>query len=69
MNMRLQDGDPVFEGDQIQLGGSESYVPACYMCWSHRRAQVLVADPGHEGLREYEGPSERDPSYRSGENS
>lgn len=49
MNMRLQDGEPVFEGDQIQLGGSELYVPACYGCWSHRRAQALVTHSSREG--------------------
>lgn len=29
MNMRLLDGKPVFEGEQIQIGGNESYVSVC----------------------------------------
>jgi thymidine kinase len=32
-NMRLVDGEPVFEGEQIQLGGNESYVPVCHQCF------------------------------------
>lgn len=36
MNMRLMDGNPVFHGDQIQLGGDDTYVPACYACYSDR---------------------------------
>ena len=29
MNMRLLDGKPVFEGEQVQIGGNESYLPVC----------------------------------------
>lgn len=29
MNLRLNNGKPVYEGDQIQIGGNESYVPVC----------------------------------------
>jgi len=29
MNMRLLDGKPVFEGEQIQIGGNESYISVC----------------------------------------
>lgn len=29
MNMRLLDGVPVFEGQQVQIGGDESYIPVC----------------------------------------
>ena len=29
MNMRLLDGEPVFEGEQVQIGGNESYLPVC----------------------------------------
>lgn len=29
MNLRLLDGKPVYTGDQIQLGGNESYFPVC----------------------------------------
>ena len=35
-NMRLVDGKPTFEGEQIQLGGNESYAPACYACFEER---------------------------------
>lgn len=29
MNMRMDDGKPVYEGEQIQIGGNESYYPVC----------------------------------------
>ncbi|WP_166246113.1 thymidine kinase [Paenibacillus turpanensis] len=33
MNMRLKDNTPVFEGEQIQIGGNESYLPVCRKCY------------------------------------
>jgi thymidine kinase len=33
MNMRCKDGVPVFEGEQIQIGGNESYLPVCRKCY------------------------------------
>lgn len=33
MNMRLKDGVPVFAGEQIQIGGNESYLPVCRKCY------------------------------------
>ena len=35
-NMRLVGGEPAHEGAQVQLGGSESYVPVCYACYADR---------------------------------
>ncbi|UQS85136.1 thymidine kinase [Apilactobacillus apisilvae] len=29
MNLRFHDGKPVYEGEQIQVGGNESYYPVC----------------------------------------
>lgn len=29
MNMRIHDCKPVYEGDQVQVGGNESYYPVC----------------------------------------
>lgn len=29
MNLRLSDGEPVYEGEQVQIGGDESYIPVC----------------------------------------
>ena len=34
MNMRCKDGEPIFHGEQIQLGGNESYVPVCRKCYA-----------------------------------
>lgn len=33
MNMRICDGRPVFEGEQIQIGGNESYISVCRKHW------------------------------------
>lgn len=35
-NMRSINGEPTFEGEQIQLGGNDSYAPACYGCFEER---------------------------------
>ena len=29
MNLRVVDGEPVFEGNQVSIGGNESYIPVC----------------------------------------
>lgn len=29
MNLRLNNGAPVYEGKQVQIGGDESYIPVC----------------------------------------
>lgn len=29
MNLRLSNGTPVYEGEQVQIGGDESYIPVC----------------------------------------
>ncbi|WP_282708857.1 thymidine kinase [Ligilactobacillus sp. Marseille-Q7487] len=29
MNLRLQDGKPVYTGEQVQIGGNEMYFPTC----------------------------------------
>jgi thymidine kinase len=33
-NMRFNNGKPVFEGEQIQIGGNESYYPVCRKCYN-----------------------------------
>lgn len=35
MNLRLSDGKPVYEGEQIQIGGNESYYPVCRYHYHH----------------------------------
>lgn len=37
MNMRCKDGEPIFHGEQIQIGGNESYVPVCRKCYASKR--------------------------------
>ena len=32
MNLRVENGKPVYTGEQIQIGGSESYYPVCRKC-------------------------------------
>jgi thymidine kinase len=40
MNMRCSNGIPVFEGEQIQIGGNESYLPVCRSCYKLARAKA-----------------------------
>jgi thymidine kinase len=40
MNMRCKEGIPVFEGQQIQIGGNDSYIPVCRKCYSLKRKQA-----------------------------
>lgn len=35
MNLRISDGKPVYEGEQIQIGGNESYYPVCRRCYKN----------------------------------
>ncbi|NQX60186.1 thymidine kinase [Paenibacillus qinlingensis] len=37
MNMRCKDGVPIFHGEQIQIGGNESYVPVCRKCYASKK--------------------------------
>ncbi len=36
LNMRIIDGVPTLSGEQIVLGGDESYAPACFACFQER---------------------------------
>ncbi|MBG9981784.1 thymidine kinase [Aerococcaceae bacterium DSM 111020] len=35
MNLRISDGKPVYAGEQIQIGGNESYIPVCRACYQN----------------------------------
>lgn len=35
MNLRVHDGKPVYEGEQVQIGGDESYYPVCRFHYFH----------------------------------
>ena len=35
MNLRFADGKPVYHGEQIQIGGNESYIPVCRKCYKN----------------------------------
>jgi len=39
MNLRLHDGEPVYEGEQIQIGGNESYFPVCRHHYFHPKIE------------------------------
>ena len=38
VNARLSDGRVVTEGEQVLLGGNDSYVAMCHACWKKRIA-------------------------------
>ena len=35
MNLRISDGQPVYEGAQVQIGGDEAYMPVCHYHYNH----------------------------------
>ena len=35
MNLRISDGQPVYEGAQVQIGGDEAYTPVCRYHYNH----------------------------------
>ena len=35
MNLHYIDGNPVYEGDQVQIGGNEAYYPVCRKHYFH----------------------------------
>lgn len=35
MNLRVNDGKPVYKGEQVQIGGDESYYPVCRFHYFH----------------------------------
>lgn len=35
MNLRINNGKPVYEGEQVQIGGDESYYPTCRKHYFH----------------------------------
>jgi len=41
MNLRVADGLPVYEGEQVQIGGDESYLPVCRRHYNHPNLEVL----------------------------
>ncbi|MGX4583303.1 thymidine kinase [Paenibacillus chitinolyticus] len=40
MNMRCKDGVPIFHGEQIQIGGNESYIPVCRKCYTDKKREA-----------------------------
>lgn len=44
-NMRLLDGKPTFDGEQVQVGGNESYKPVCRKCYRKAKNRELQQAP------------------------
>lgn len=42
MNLRLTDGQPVYEGAQVQIGGDDSYLPVCRQHYNHPDLDALA---------------------------
>lgn len=43
MNLRVHEGQPVYAGEQIQIGGNESYFPVCRKHYNHPPLDELKA--------------------------
>jgi thymidine kinase len=42
MVLRIIDGEPVYTGEQIHIGGSESYIPVCRKCYGNPSVDKIV---------------------------
>ena len=42
MNLRISDGQPVYEGAQVQIGGDEAYMPVCRYHYNHPDMAAIV---------------------------
>lgn len=47
-NMRLENGVPVFDGEQVRVGGNESYKPVCRSCYENFRGKEKPVESEHE---------------------
>lgn len=50
MNLRIHDGKPVYEGEQVQIGGNESYYPVCHKHYFHPLLKGLDEDGNGQNL-------------------
>ena len=41
MNLRVLNGSPEYSGDQLKIGGNESYVPVCRYHYYHPDLKTL----------------------------
>lgn len=48
MNLRIADGKPVYAGEQVQIGGNESYYPVCRHHYFHPDMAMVARDHGCE---------------------
>ncbi|MEX2783918.1 thymidine kinase [Streptococcus sp. H49] len=44
MVLRIENGRPVYDGEQIQIGGSESYIPVCRKHYFHPEIRVDIKE-------------------------
>lgn len=42
MNLRLNDGVPVYQGAQVQIGGDDSYLPVCRRHYNHLDLEAIA---------------------------
>jgi thymidine kinase len=39
MNMRLNDGKPIFDGEQVMIGGNDTYLPVCRKYYKKKKEE------------------------------
>ena len=42
MVLRMEDGKPVYEGAQVQIGGHESYISVCRKHWFNPPQENII---------------------------
>ena len=50
VNARIHNGKIVKEGEQIFIGGNESYIGMCYKCWRDNQLSVLMDSQNSSSL-------------------
>ncbi|MBM7616833.1 thymidine kinase [Weissella uvarum] len=52
MNLRLQDGLPVYEGEQVQIGGDDTYLPVCRQHYNHPDLAAIARRRTGDGFQD-----------------
>ncbi|HGC9086165.1 TPA: thymidine kinase [Streptococcus agalactiae] len=53
MVLRTENGKPVYEGDQIQIGGNETYIPVCRKHYFNPDIKKIIGFKGDTKKNEY----------------
>lgn len=44
MNLRIHNGHPIYHGEQVLIGGNESYISVCRQCYNHPELEKKIEE-------------------------